>query len=707
MRRLLKTILLAVPCLYAAANAQQPMPTPDDTIRINTDLIQTAISVTDKSGRFVEGLKMPDFTLKVDGKARSVSFLEEVTAGASREKQLRPGSDASTNTTTSAGPRGRTILFFLDDLHLSPDSIKRTREMLVDFVDKKMRDDDVVAIASAKGTIGFLQQFTDNRAVLHAAIDRIVPVPYVVPDPAGIGAAPMTEFNALTIERKDDSGVLDYYVGDCVVRGVMAADSRTKYGVKEACTVEVKNRARSIILQAGTVTEAMYISLEYLLDTAGRMSGSKLAFLMSDGFLSDTGPRGRISIDRVGKIVDKARKAGVVIYSIDARGTVSGTADATGTTPMDANGRLESATLRAIPASQDALNALAVDTGGRALRNQNYFSDFVGEAVAETSRYYLVAWRPETDDPLAEKSKSVEITIPGREDLTVRAGKGFLRSIDRTALASKPAEAKKPGDDIKNALTDVLPTHALPIDLSVVYFDTPGNGAVLTSSIQIPSESLSFGPQRSEPAKVTVAGVVLDDRGKPAASFGTGLKIDPPKTGESQNSGVIYNYPAPLKPGIYQVRAVARDDRTNIIGGAAEWLIVPDIATKDLTMSSLLLGFESIAAGSGVRSQWSVDHHFFRNEKLRFMGFVYNAARDANGKADLDANIRIRRDGVDQSSPSLKKIILDAGVDLARIPLVDVVNIQQLTPGRYTLELTVDDRIAQKRTTQAAVFFVN
>jgi hypothetical protein len=100
------------------------------------------------------------------------------------------------------------------------------------------------------------------------------------------------------------------------------------------------------------------------------MPGSKLAFFISDGFLADTGPRGPIASNRLGRITDQARRAGVVIYSIDARGLVSGLATAEGAVPSDPNGRLESANLREIPASQDALNALAADTGARALRNQ-------------------------------------------------------------------------------------------------------------------------------------------------------------------------------------------------------------------------------------------------------------------------------------------------------------------------------------------------
>ncbi len=70
------------------AQQQRPAPTPDDVLRTNTDLVQTAITVVDKNGRFVDGLEKSQFALTVDGKPRPISFLERVTAGSLREEQL-------------------------------------------------------------------------------------------------------------------------------------------------------------------------------------------------------------------------------------------------------------------------------------------------------------------------------------------------------------------------------------------------------------------------------------------------------------------------------------------------------------------------------------------------------------------------------------------------------------------------------------------
>jgi hypothetical protein len=69
--------------------AQQPQkPADDDVLRVKTELVQSAVTVVDKDGRFVNGLSRDQFELIVDGKPRPISFFEQVTSGSPREQQL-------------------------------------------------------------------------------------------------------------------------------------------------------------------------------------------------------------------------------------------------------------------------------------------------------------------------------------------------------------------------------------------------------------------------------------------------------------------------------------------------------------------------------------------------------------------------------------------------------------------------------------------
>ncbi|HKC64393.1 MAG TPA: hypothetical protein VKB86_12190, partial [Pyrinomonadaceae bacterium] len=129
----------------------------DEVVRVNTELVQTDVMVFDKQGRFVDGLKPEQFALKVDGKSQPISFFERVTAGSTGPEAERAGKNPSS--TTESRTRGRTMIFFVDDFHLAPSSLVRTRKSLLQFIEKGMGANDQVAITSVSGQIGFLQQF--------------------------------------------------------------------------------------------------------------------------------------------------------------------------------------------------------------------------------------------------------------------------------------------------------------------------------------------------------------------------------------------------------------------------------------------------------------------------------------------------------------------------------------------------------------------
>jgi VWFA-related protein len=705
------------------ANAQQPTkPQTDDVLRVNTDLVQTAVTVVDKNGRFVDGLERAQFTLVVDGQPRPISFLERVTAGSSREEQLttRNGADASSPKPAAgdATVRGRTVVFFLDDLHLSPDSLSRTREMLRHFLDHEMSAKDSIAIASASGQVGFLQQFSNNKEVIRAAIERLSPRPYDVRG-YGTGSTKMREFDALIIDSGSStnktSAVLNYYIRECVIQSnlpkkipvAMAAIART-------CETQVRNSARAVLMQAGTITQNMYASLESLMRSSARLPGRKLAFLISDGFLMDTGPHGPDLRGKLDHIIDAAQRAGVVIYTIDSRGLVT----ANQVDVRQGNVRMDfGAPVGEVEAYQDALHALAGDTGGRALRNMNYFDRWVEKVLDETSNYYLLAWRPDKEQEKAAKFRHVKVTVADRPDLVVRLPRGYVDGpppATETAAKSineKPVggtSARTPEADLRNALSDYYPSGSLPTLLSLTYLNTPKNETVLTSSMQIATRGLRYGEDGKQQATIKLAGVILNDKGKITASFKNQLNVNPLEAGKS-DAGVIYNEHTPLAPGIYQVRVAARDEKSGLVGSAIQWVVIPDLAKRELATSSVLLGGQVLENANnkdaGPQIQLSVDHRFSRGARLGYWMFIYNAKRDAAGAPSLTVQTQVMRDGrVMLSSPQRR--VSQGGPDPERIPFGEELALQTLAPGTYDLRVTITDSLAGTSATQTIDFVV-
>jgi VWFA-related protein len=721
----------------------------EDVVRVNTVLVQTDVMVFDKQGGFVDGLKRDEFVLKIDGKPRSISFFERVTAGSRNEEaQLAAarGLVITGGASASAGPvpldRGRTVFFFIDDLHLSVSSVNLTRVLVSGFIDHQMGQNDEAVVTSTSGQIGFVQQLTDNKAVLRAAVERLKPRSYMVRDAE---RPPMSEYQALLIER-NDTDVSDFFVDELLKENPMLPRATAEQ--------MVQGRASQLLHLAASVTTNTLASLESLVKTSALLPGRKLVFLVSDGFFLDS--RNSDAYERVRQIASAAAASGVIIYSIDARGLVTSVTDASSSSAGDPSGRLQRSGSGELLASQDALNALASDTGGRVFFNSNMLSAAVATALKESSVYYLLAWRPETEEQRNPKYRRIEVSVIGRPELVVRFRQGFgdARGADSEAR-SKPKTKEitpiqtSPVAELRAALRSPYPKSDLPISVSVNFLDLPQRGSMLSTSLKISTGSIVFETEGSTvAASIDLAGVIFDDQGKPVSSFDKRLTIKPnssdPKTPPPES--VFYHNYSAIKPGLYQVRVAAVEEKQSRAGSAAQWIEIPDLTLKTLTLSTLIVGerrsateaqqagpTQNSVAAPGPFSQisLSVDHHFARSSHLRFLTFIYNAAggaakasnhvpsdRDSrattssgsslvenssNGSAtapDLAVQVQVFRDNEPVITEPLHKIQIEGVSDLTRVPYAAELAMEDLQPGRYVLQVTIIDRLAKTSASQ-------
>ncbi|PYS79954.1 MAG: hypothetical protein DMF66_00955, partial [Acidobacteria bacterium] len=534
--RLLISLAAAV-CLLAplaprAQDAGKPAPHEGDeeVVRISSDLVQTDVMVFDRAGKFVDGLKPEQFELRVDGRARQVAFFERVEAGAVNEDaQLA----AARGTKSGAGPgaalpldRGRTVIFFVDDLHLSAGNSARINKTLLRFINEEIGQNDEAAVTSASGQVGFLQQFTNDKAVLRAAASRINTRPYVVRD---MQRPPMSEVQALAVERFDLS-VTDYFV-DVVLREFLAL-------TRPMAESMVQERARSIMRQSNSVSLNTLASLYSTVRGSAPLPGRKILFFISDGFLVDD--RESVSRDWMRRVADAAARAGVVIYSLDAEGLRTGQPDASSDVAFDPGGRLASVNMSELSEMQSPLYTLAADTGGRALVNTNALSRAVSGALKETALYYLLAWRPEAagaEQHGAPKYRNVEVSVRGRPDLRVIVRRGFYDAPPAEGPAAAEKKKKKsegesvekqkpPAErDLLAALRAPLPRGALPTALALNFVSAQDGGAALTASVELDLSALTFEQGDKRRATFDVLGVVLDDNGKTVRGFSQQLNV--------------------------------------------------------------------------------------------------------------------------------------------------------------------------------------
>lgn len=741
--RFLLSLTLCLTLFARASTAQQtetpPPPTQDDDVlRITTELVQTDVTVFDKKGNFIDNLKPEDFELRVDGRPQPITFFERVKAGTvDEDAQLaaarggasrRAGGDAAAGGIVKPLDRGRTFVFFVDDLHLSPSNVEFVRKAIRQFITAEMGQNDVAAITSATGQIGFLQQFTSNKAVLRAALERIKRASFSRVDTE---RPPMSEYQALRIEQNDR----DFF--NFFVEQVISANPGMQ---RQSAESIVSGRARTINSHSNLIARNMLSTLSSLVKTSSQLPGRKVVFLMSEGFLLN---RNAPEVtDALRRITDAAARAGVVIYTMDARGLVSGAVDASSEIYAISAAGLERVNFTessAISASQEVLRTLAYDTGGRPLLNSNSLDAGLARTVKETSVYYLLAWRPEQqqqrDGGRKAKYHKVEVGIKGRSELKVLGRRGFFdtapppvaekKSDGKKNAAKGAASPSKPRDPLAEALGAVHPKTDLAIALSVGYRNEPAAGLVLTTSVEVEREGLEFAPASADAAgaattkdgtrqtaKADVLGVVYDVHGKPVSSFKDQLTVRPPREDEGGEPAqrIMYSRHVSVSPGLYQVRVASRDLKSGRAGSATEWIEIPDLTKGRLTLSSIFVaertgGAEAAAVGGNDDSVLlSVDRRFSRNSLLRFLLHIYNAA---NAQApDVALQAQVFRDDQPVVTTPLRKVDTSGQPDLAHINYAAELNLAGLPAGRYVLQITAIDRAAKVSAWQRVNFSI-
>jgi VWFA-related protein len=732
-RSRLAASLLFAPCVLAlvsgarAQNAPAQNQDEEEVVRISSDIVQTDVMVFDRNGKFVDGLKPEQFELKVDGKPQQIAFFDRVQAGtvnedaqlaAARGAGSRPGGGVALPL-----DRGRTVIFFVDDMHLSATSAANIRAALQHFIDDEIGQNDVAAVVSASGQIGFLQQFTDNKAVMRAAVARINTRGFTVRD----GQTPqMSEVQALAAERNDLS-VMDYFV-DALLRDNPMLSRASAEQMVEA-------RARAMLQQSEGLATNTLSSLYSVMRFSSPIPGRKILFFISDGFVIDD-VRGGLR-DRMRLVADAAARAGVVIYSLDAAGMRSGQADAASAGNFDPGGRLSLANTGESSEMQSPLFTLAGETGGRALTNTNALVHSVSSALKETALYYLLAWKPAQAGGGA-KYQRIEVSVRDRPDLKVIVRAGFYGvggpAADLTTKenskgkkqqqqsASAKADGATPdnqvsaaGRDLLAAMRAALPRTALPTTLSLGYVLQPQTGeAVLTTLVEIDRSALTFAGGERPRADLDLLCAVLDDHGKTVSNYANSLTVTlNSSAASSPQENVIVSVQSKLPPGLYQVRAAARDSRNGRTGSATQWVEIPEAKKGQLILSSIFLGSHATSAGGAAPAQGEAQplvsvnagHHFARSSSIRFLTYIYNAALPSSSP-DLAMQVQIFRDNQPVFTAPLKKVNTEGLKDTTHIPYMAELPLQTFPAGRYVLQLTAIDRASKSAASQRANFII-
>lgn len=681
------SVLTCLLLIFQTAIAQQTKPKDDQAIKLKSELVELRAVVTDKKGQIVDNLAKEDFEILENNKPQTVSFfsIERTRAAAARmasDKKLV----VETPKPAASAPPARTIVLFVDTLHLVPSSLIRVKRVLRQFVDEQITDDDLVAIVVTTGTLGALQQFMKDRKMLRYAIDKIALF--------NRGSSLFTPFLAAQVTNNNDQATQ-------VAIQILAAEEGYISLSQESAREYAHARARQIISQETYFRKAALITLKAVCDRLADMPGQRMIAMISDGFtVMEDG--GGADNDGVRAVTGRASRSGVVIYTLDAKG-LEVSAEFKASTPGGLAGSLSFSAYMAQSQAdqQQVLRTLAADTGGEAFLNRNDLDLPLQKVLDNNSVYYALAYYP-ADEGDRKNFRNVTIRVKDHPEYKVRAQKGYI-----PAEESKTVANLTPRQKLIETMHAPLPVTAIAVDSAASYFESSVDASQVSLHVHFDGRALQYKEQGSERLlNCEVLGIVYDAAGKPAGNFSDTIRatFTSEQMEQGKQNGYRYDKRMELKPGLYQIRVGVRDTEGQLSGTSFCWVEVPDLSKGRIAMSSIFLGKEQSKDSeqkSGPRI--IAGRASFKSGEMAFYRFVaYNIATPEG--AVMKVEILRGEESVYQTDwqPLASRLIrqdqkgMEAGGQLALV----------LDPGIYELRVTVKDAKSKKTAQQTVSFEV-
>jgi VWFA-related protein len=525
-------------------------------------------------------------------------------------------------------------------------SIVDVRRMLNRYVDADVQPGDLVAIIRTAGGAGTLQQFTTDRRLLKAAVEKVRWSARVWPhDPGGPW-------------ERDQGGLADRFEREVTLEGTLGALAYAVRGVQV-------------------------------------LPGRKTVVFVSEGFPLVTGSfQANDALPGVEQVINDANRGGVVMYAIDPRGLVNPTTGPGGTFSAERSGSDPSYTgrsdLPAVPAAlltasalseaQAALQYLTEQTGGFAVVSSNDLSRGLSRIADDTSGYYLIGFDTGLVPGVAADRGDVRIRV-ARKGLQVRARRDRFGPADPDA---PPLPA--PADPVISAALSPFATGGLDVRLAALFGHDATDGSFVRTLVAIDPAGLTLAatPGGGREGNLTLLVFALDDGGRVVGQSreAIAVRLDEAGFARAREQGLRYGVRLPFKkPGGYQVRAAVLDERSQALGASAQFIEVPRVGRGRLALSSVVL---AVADGEGQ----PLATVFPRRSRLQYRGTVYDGR---GGDGGVATQATVLRDGRPvYASPPVPVTATPGASEVAALPFAGTLALgDDLTPGAYTLQVSV------------------
>jgi len=682
----LKTAALLLLCAGAVLGADQnpaPASAPQQpTFKVQVDYVEVDAVVTDRNGNLVSDLKKEDFQVLEDGKPQSINtftFVDIPIERADRPLYTNTALEPDVRTNEKAFD-GRVYVMVIDDQHTRFGRTQRVKTVARQFIERRLGANDVMAIVHTAGGASNSQEFTSNKRLLLASVDKTMG--------NGLDSATVNktnEYNRTRDMRQSGDPLNDL---DDAERGMKARTTlETLRNVAEWFS-SVRGRRKTILF----ISEGINYDINDLIPQSGSNHGSA-----------------SMVMDATRDAIAAATRSNVSIYGIDPRG-LTDLGDETieiGSFPDDTSlGVGQGSLYNEIRLSQDSLRTLSEDTGGFAVVNKNDFASAFDRIQQDNSSYYVLAYYQPDAKPGRVHKIDVRVTRPG---LTVRARKGYVTPKKASPVPVNAKDVRTP--EVREALESPLPVSGLTMNV----FAAPFKGTAPNASVLLGVEMRGRDLKLSANDKIQMSYLAIDANGKIRGGNTDALTmtaLKPETKARVEATGMRMLNRMDLPPGRYQVRVAAHDAAGGAVGSVQYDLDVPEFAKLPLSMSGVVITSPMAAmmptahADEQLRQVLpgpaSAARTFPQNDELALFTEVYDTQGNTPHKVDITTTIKtdegkvVLKTDEERDSADLKGKTGGYGY-ATRIPL------KEIPPGSYVLTVQARSRLGKVPPVERAI----
>jgi VWFA-related protein len=562
-----------------AFSASPPPAAPSFGEVVEVNVVDVDIYVTDRNGNRVTGLKKGDFAVFEDGKAVDVSNFAELSAGAAPAVRETPSAAppaagavaADVKTPPAADPdRQLSLVVFVDNLHLRPETRARAVEQIRKFLAQSTRPGDRVLLATYDNSLRVRHAFTDNRAALDATLHEIESLPaYGQQEESSRRTAYRAVLDLDSIEKcspdiiKPVEGYAEQMRGEGLrTIGALTVMINSLSGVPGHKALLLVSDGISItpgeeLFQAANEictgsSSGTHVSTGEIVPLAERFSGNG-----SGGGLKYQANQAALDAQKYSLVkpfetlASHASANRVTLYTLQASGLRNFAAAGADSDPDER--AFQSGIIEQIQTSnlKGSLTALAVDTGGRAMLDVNDFLPELAKMQEDFESYYSLGYTPTHSGD--GKDHRIEVKVK-RQGLRVRY---------RQSYRDKPA-LEKMADRTLAALFHGIEDNPLAVEIEIGD-PAPADGGqyAVPVRLKIPLFKLAIlNREASFQGKLRLLVATRDAAGGTSTVRQVEVPLNIPRKEVLSALGQYYLYTLTLKmkPGSQQVAVAVRDE---------------------------------------------------------------------------------------------------------------------------------------------------